>query len=222
MLIEYTKDRIHMRAFSYGVEVVALGTYSAGPQLEILSDEQLAGLAGSGNEEAFSLLVGRCSSMIQAQARRYRGTHLDVEDLAQEGFLGLLSAVKTYSNEKKTSFRTYAAVCIRHRMISAVRRAGEEPPVPDFAPEDSGEPGLPDEQESLDPAFLLMQREDDLRLQEWLEHILTPLEKRVLFYHLSAYSYDEIAQKMAIGPKAVDNALQRIRRKLSKSPLPSL
>ena len=67
-----------------------------------------------------------------------------------------------------------------------------------------------------------MQREETLRLQKWLEHILTPLEKRVLFYHLSAYSYEEIAQKLEIGPKTVDNALQRIRRKLSKSPLPSV
>ena len=97
---------------------------SAGLPLETLSDEQLAGLAEAGSEEAFSLLVGRCSSMIQAQARRYRGTHLDAEDMAQEGFLGLLSAVQTYRETKKTSFRTYASVCIRHRMVSAVRRAG--------------------------------------------------------------------------------------------------
>ena len=74
----------------------------------------------------------------------------------------------------------------------------------------------------MDPALLVMQREETLRLQKWLEHILTPLEKRGLFFHLSAYSYEEIAQKLEIGPKTVDNALQRIRRKLSKSPLPSV
>lgn len=193
---------------------------SAGPQLETLSDEQLAGLAGAGNEEAFSLLVGRCSSMIQAQARRYRNAHLDAEDMAQEGFLGLLSAVQTYRESKKASFRTYASVCIRHRMVSAVRRAGEEPPVPDFDPEE--DVGSAGRQDGADPALLVMQREEALRLQAWLEHILTPLEKRVLFYHLSAYSYEEIAQKLEIGPKTVDNALQRIRRKLSKSPLPSV
>lgn len=193
---------------------------SAGPQLETLSDEQLAGLAGAGNEEAFSLLVGRCSSMIQAQARRYRNAHLDAEDMAQEGFLGLLSAVQTYRESKKASFRTYASVCIRHRMVSAVRRAGEEPPVPDFDPEE--DVGSAGRQDGVDPALLVMQREEALRLQAWLEHILTPLEKRVLFYHLSAYSYEEIAQKLEIGPKTVDNALQRIRRKLSKSPLPSV
>ena len=196
---------------------------SAGLPLETLSDEQLAGLAEAGSEEAFSLLVGRCSSMIQAQARRYRGTHLDAEDMAQEGFLGLLSAVQTYRETKKTSFRTYASVCIRHRMVSAIRRAGGEPPVPGFDPEEeAGAAGVADGQGGVDPALLVMQREETLRLQKWLEHILTPLEKRVLFYHLSAYSYEEIAQKLEIGPKTVDNALQRIRRKLSKSPLPSV
>lgn len=109
--------------------MVALGANSAGPQLETLCDEQLARLAGAGNEEAFSLLIERCSPMIRMQAKRYLVSNLDAEDLAQEGFLGLLSAVRTYDPEKKASFQTYASVCIRHRMVSALRRAGGEPPV---------------------------------------------------------------------------------------------
>ncbi len=198
-----------------------MGANSAGPQLETLCDEQLARLAGAGNEEAFSLLIERCSPMIRMQAKRYLVSNLDAEDLAQEGFLGLLSAVRTYDPEKKASFQTYASVCIRHRMVSALRRAGGEPPVPDFDPEEEAEAAAIGGQ-GEDPAMLVVRREDTLRLQEWLEHILTPLEKRVLFYHLGAYSYEEIAQKLEIGPKTVDNALQRIRRKLSKFPFPSV
>ena len=97
--------------------------------LAALTDEQLVRLAEGEAEDAFGVLVSRCASMIQQQALRLRRVSIDAEDLAQEGFVGLLSAVRTFREGSGASFRTYAAVCIRNRMLSAVRRAcsGELP-----------------------------------------------------------------------------------------------
>lgn len=91
-----------------------------------LSDEQLAVLVRDSSEEAFSLLVSRCTGMIQFLATAFRQSGVDAEDLAQEGLLGLLFAARTFRENGGAAFRTYASVCIRRRMLSAVRRAGHE------------------------------------------------------------------------------------------------
>ena len=178
--------------------------------LAALTDEQLVRLAEGEAEDAFGVLVSRCASMIQQQALRLRRVSIDAEDLAQEGFVGLLSAVRTFREGSGASFRTYAAVCIRNRMLSAVRRAC------------SGE-HLEKEQEvpggmnggQADPAQLVVQRENAALLRRRLQETLTDLEYEVLMLFLGAYTYEEIAQRLHLTTKAVDNALQRVRRKLS-------
>lgn len=199
-----------------------MGANSAGPQLETLCDEQLARLAGAGNEEAFSLLIERCSPMIRMQAKHYLVSNLDAEDLAQEGFLGLLSAVRTYDPEKKASFRTYASVCIPppHGVRSAAcgrRAAGSRTSI-----RKRRRRLRPSADRGRTPRCWWCVGRTPCVCRSGSNIFLTPLEKRVLFYHLGAYSYEEIAQKLEIGPKTVDNALQRIRRKLSKFPFPSV
>lgn len=183
--------------------------------LESLSEEQLCRLARDVNDnDAFSLLVQRCTPMLRQQASQLRSSSLDAEDLVQEGILGLLSAVQTYREGGQASFRTYASVCIRRRMISAVRRAGFDPTGVDSLDE-AGETEPAAQEETSDPAHLLVRREDTKRLYSRLRQLLTPLEYQVLMYHLGAYSYEEIARALNIGEKTVDNALQRVRRKLS-------
>lgn len=184
-------------------------------ELESLNEEQLCGLArDAADNDAFSLLVRRYTPTLRSLAARFRHSHLDGEDLIQEGVLGLLSAVQTYREDGQASFRTYAGICIRRRMISAVRQAGVEPAGMDSLDEvPQAEPA--DQEETSDPARLLDRREDTQRLYGRLQELLTPLEYQVLMYHLGAYSYGETAQVLNIGEKAVDNALQRIRRKLS-------
>lgn len=183
------------------------------------SDEELALSAQNGCEDASGLLISRCASMIQQQALLFRSTWLDTEDLAQEGFLALLAAIRTFKTGGGASFRTYAMVCIRHRMLSAAKRAydRQDIPKPDWDGLDSEE-----DNESpasfvngqADPAHLLVEREDGERLRSRLQETLTELEYKVLMLYIGAYTYEEIAQQLQLSTKAVDNALQRVRRKL--------
>ena len=179
--------------------------------LNDLSDEELAVLAHDKNEEAFTRLVSRCSGMLKALSAKYCTGSWDPEDLLQEGLLGLLSAVQTYRPETEVSFRTYAYACAHNRMISALRRRGIE--AEPLCEEDE----LVSDSDNDDPAFLLVRHEELLHLRERLRAGLSTLEYRVLMAHLSGYSYREIAKQLGITEKAVDNARQRLRRKLAPS-----
>ena len=131
--------------------------------------------------------------------------------------MGLLSAVRTFREGSGASVRTYAAVCIRNRMLSAVRRAcsGELPSslYEDLEKEQEVPGGMNGGQ--ADPAQLVVQRENAALLRQRLQETLTDLEYEVLMLFLGAYTYEEIAQRLHLTTKAVDNALQRVRRKLS-------
>lgn len=188
----------------------------AGTDTERLSDEILAEQAGNGNEEAFTLLVHRHTSMVQSLAVRYRNPWSDAEDLAQEGLLGLLSAVRSYRADGGASFATYAMVCVRHRILSAVRRTVSQQNIPlsDLESWDAEDMAVLSDGQA-DPERMVLEREETSRLRNRLKQELTDLEYQVLMQYLSAYSYTEIAEKLAIGTKTVDNALQRIRRKLA-------
>ena len=189
--------------------------------LETKSDDELAFMVQKGCEDAFGELTKRCAVMIQAQAARLRSEWVDAEDLGQEGLLGLFAAARSYRPEGGAAFRTYAQICVRRRMISAAKRTytvchpgqlGEESPEEGDIP-----PSLASGQ--ADPAQLLVEQEDTAVLRGRLRELLTELEYEVLMLHLGAYTYDEIAGRLHVGTKSVDNALQRIRRKLASVPL---
>jgi RNA polymerase sporulation-specific sigma factor len=177
------------------------------------SEEQLLALAKAGDEQAFSLLVERCETMIRSQAIRLRTPRLESEDLVQEGLLGLLSAVRTYQPAGGASFSTYASVCVRNRMMSAIRRrSGEQQ---EFPVEDAvldGEIGGA----AQDPAVMMAERENYEHLLDQLRTLLTKLEYDVLMRYLNGDAYETIAAALQTDTKAVDNALQRVRRKLTK------
>lgn len=181
-----------------------------------MNDEQLAKLAREGQEEALTLLIHRYAPMVKLLAASFSSQQFETEDLAQEGMMGLLSAVRTY-NSDSASFRTYASVCVKNRILSEVKRSGaaKQVPVSELI-------SMDDEQESPlvhaaggdDPAQLVVQKEEVSRLKGRLRELLSPKEYGVLMLYLQAYAYDEIAQNMNMSCKAVDNALQRVRRKL--------
>lgn len=183
---------------------------------ESLSDEQLVALVVQGNGDAFAKLVSRCTPMIQQQAAKLRVSWLDTEDLAQEGLLGLYSAAQSYRENKNAKFRTYAYVCIRHRMLSAVQKAAG-----DHANVVADIHELADDASyaligQASPESLLVERDENARLMQRIQKLLSDMEYQVLMLHLGAFRYDEIAYRLNISTKAVDNALQRIRRKLSR------
>ncbi len=172
--------------------------------------EQLIQQAAAGDQEAFACLTRRMMPLLRSQIRQLEHAGTDEDDLFQEAMLGLLAAVRSYRPDGGASFTTYATVCVRHRLVSAVRhsapRAKREQPLDEDTPATDGQP---------DPADRLQQQEDALRLQAQLQQRLTPLEYRVLLARLQGCSYQEIATRLEVGKKTVDNAVQRLRHKMS-------
>lgn len=185
-----------------------------------LTDEELVAAAQAGSDEALSELISRSEPMVKMQAMRFCRFDLAEEDLAQEGLLAVLSAVNRFDTSKEVSFLTYASVCVRNRMISATQKYSAEHhfSLDDWSADVSETTGG-----QVDPAIMLAQKDADERLMRHLKTVLTDLEYRVLVHRLSAYSYAEISRDFQITEKAVDNAMQRVRRKLTVgSHLPDL
>ena len=168
--------------------------------------------AAAGDQEAFALLVRRMMPLIHDQMRRLGTVGVDDEDLVQEALMGLLAAVRTYRPDGGAAFTTYATTCIRNRLLTAVRRNGIRMDH-EQSLEDSPEVAVIHD----DPAHLLMYKEelDDLLTQMRIH--LTAMEYQVLMLWMRGFSYTEIAARLGITAKAVDNAIQRIRRKIGKS-----
>ena len=184
------------------------------------TDEELVLFAQNGSDEALAELIFRCESMVRMQAARFCRFDLSQDDLSQEGLLALLSAVNRFDASKEVSFLTYASVCVRNRMISAAQKYSTEH---HLSLDDWNSDIAESAEGQVDPAVMLAQRDEDERLMRHLKTVLTDLEYRVLLYRLSAYSYAEISRDFQITEKAVDNAMQRVRRKLTVgSRLPDL
>ena len=179
-----------------------------------ISDEQLCALASAGERSAEETLVLRHTRLVRMCARPFFLAGGDSEDLIQEGMLGLLAAIREFRPDRGARFATYARVCVRRRIISAVRSAsgGKHAPLNDYISlellsEEAGEDG---------PEDLIIRREALHALEADISESLTRLEKQVLARYLAGESYAEIAQAVGRSPKSVDNAVQRIRRKTAK------
>lgn len=164
--------------------------------------------AADGDRDAFAAIIERMTPLLHTQLSSFRGQGIEDEDLAQEALMGLLAAVRSYRPDGGASFTTYATTCIRNRLLSAVRRS-----TPQEVPLDE-DVDLPDP--NGDPALRLQEQETLDSLLARLRQRLTPMEYSVLLLRLSNHSYEEIAARLEISKKAVDNAVQRLRRKLSR------
>ncbi len=177
------------------------------PQLNETDDETLCRRAAEGDREAEGTLISRYLKMVRRFAGHHRGV-LDYEDLVQEGCIGLLDAIGSFDPSQNAKFGTFAYTCIRNRVYRAMQEAsGRQPPV---VPLDEGETAPA----SQDPEQLVLAREQLETAMQNLEVVLTPLEKKIFFAHLGGFDYQTIASTLHISQKSVDNALQRVRRKL--------
>ena len=188
-----------------------------------MTDEQLLELLKQGQTDAEEALVERYVRLVRICSRPHFLAGGDSEDLLQEGMLGLLSAVREYEGDKNCSFKTFAEVCIRNRIHSAIRSAARKKhaPLNDGVPLDV----LSDESKSQGPQFLQRDPEEQVLARESAEEFistysrcLSKLEAQILKLYLTGLSYEEIGKELARDSKAVDNAVQRIRRKLAKLP----
>ena len=195
--------------------------------LNSLSDVQLCAMCGQ-SSQAMEVLIQRYQKLVRACARPYFLAGADFDDLLQEGMLGLLRAVSLYDSQREVSFRTFAVVCIRNRLISAVRAAdspknrllNDSIPLCTFsldAPPD--EVNLPPTEKS--PEELLIGKEEFAEFHNRMTSALSPLEKRTLELYLEGLSYHEIAELLNRSIKSVDNAVQRIRKKIARQTIPA-
>ncbi|MDU7336970.1 MAG: sigma-70 family RNA polymerase sigma factor [Clostridium sp.] len=190
-------------------------------QLPELSDQQVAELVNEGNMDAFVELTARYIGLIRGKASAFRGVPIDAEDLYQEGLLGLLHAAHSYRSSGSASFKTYAGVCIYHQMVTACRSALSRKNLPlhnfvsfhDAEQNDCWTTSLMSDQ-IANPETLLIDRENLEGLRARINQSLSKMEQEVLFLYLNGCTYQEIAQKQVVTVKAVDNAIQRVRKKL--------
>lgn len=192
--------------------------------LKELPDEALCSLAVSGDRAAEELLVTRYNRVVRTCARPFFLAGGDSEDLTQEGMVGLIKAVREFDADKEASFRTFAEVCIRNRLYSALRASAREKhqalnqsvslDTPDFDSNSytSGTSNLA----QRDPEDSLIDREHTAALLSGVRKQLSEFEAKILGYYLDGLSCREIAETVGRPPKSVDNAVQRIRRKVAQ------
>ena len=190
------------------------------------TDEALCVRAVSGDRVAEEALVIRYNRLVRICARPYFLAGGDSEDLIQEGMVGLLAAIREYDPSKAAAFRTYAEVCIKNRLRSAVKAAARdkhtplnnsvpfEPPLFDGKGEQYAYHALVRQLE--DPEEIFLSRESFRERMEALMGQLSGFEANVLRLYLNGLSYSEIAAEVKKSPKSVDNAVQRIRRKVAQ------
>lgn len=180
------------------------------------SDEALALRAKGGEDEALAILIKRYASFVHARARSYSRGGPDADDLYQEGMIALLKAVRNYREDAPGRFKTFAAVCVNNKLISTVTAHMRDKNAPMRSYLSLGE-DVPEEALASpgdDPEQLLIASEETSARNRQIATLLSPFERQVLRLYLSSYSYDEMSRELGSSSKAVDNALQRVRRKL--------
>lgn len=191
-----------------------------------LKDEDIIAFAKKGDHIAFNYMLEKYKFLVKYVAKPYFLIGADHEDIIQEGMIGLFKAVNDFVPEKNDSFRFFAETCISRQIINAVRAANRSKHKPlneaislDHAgknEEDTGEAliDLLDPGTISDPADIMIAEEEDSSVERKVRQKLTDFERQVLNLFLQGYNYSEIAQATGKQYKAIDNALQRVRKKL--------
>ncbi len=188
---------------------------------ETLKDEELISLSRAGNHSAEEALILRYTSYVRSFARPYFLAGGDSEDLIQEGMIGVVKAISGFDTSGSVSFKTFAAMCIRNRIYSAIRHSMRDKnrPLNNYIPiggeEDESVAALsPDK--TVDPAEQIIGEESYRELLGTAEKLLSGFERQVLSLYLKGLSYAEISKSVGKPQKSVDNAISRIRRKFAQ------
>lgn len=185
-----------------------------GNSLSQLDDALLCSMVSEGSEPAFEEITHRYKALIRLISKEYSYPGFDVNDFMQLGLMGLYSACKTYKPDSSISFKNFAALCIRRRYISLVRTLWNQKSIPAdaFVPVEA----LEESAGSTNPEDLILDKENDTQFLELVKNRLSYMELCTLKGYVSGMSYSEIAAATGLDVKAVDNALQRVRKKLLK------
>lgn len=178
-----------------------------------LSDAELAQMVKSGNDLAFEEIVVRYVKLIASIASKYRAEGFETSDFIQEGLFSLLCACKTYNVKSGASFKNYAALCVENKFITILRKSQTKGAIPKESIVPIHDVEILND-ESTDPEQLLLNKEYLQGLLAGLKSKLSPMESKVFSFYLAGCTYVEMSRRLNLSVKAVDNALQRIRKKL--------
>ena len=192
----------------------------------LFNDEKLAELAQAGDETAEEVLINRYKELVKSRARMYFIAGADAEDVIQEGMIGLFKAVRDYCSDRDTLFRTFAAVCINRQIITAIKTAKRMKHGPlnnsislNRPLEESG--GEKDVIENIlaapvsNPEEMILIQDTIDEITSAMSQILSKFELQVWQLYISGQNYTDIAEKTGKSPKSINNALQRIKRKIA-------
>ena len=188
-----------------------------GKDYDTCTDEELIARLRAGEREITDYLIDKYKSLVRTRARALYLVGGDHEDLIQEGMLGLFKAVRDYRSGKEASFATFAGLCIDRQMYSAVASSQRQKHQPLNSFVSLSEPVSEQELRLVDeetPEEIMISRENVQGMYERIRERLSKFEYKVLELYLKGYDYTQIAEKLDRQPKAIDNALQRIRSKV--------
>jgi len=190
-----------------------------------MTDEDIALLAQEADGAALEYLLNKYKNFVRSRARSYFLIGADHEDIVQEGMIGLYKAIRDFRTDKLASFRAFAELCITRQIITAIKTATRQKHIPLNSYISLNKPIYDDENDrtlldviseeiASNPEDLLISQEDLSLIEGKIGEMLSPLEKQVLLRYLDGKSYQEISDELGRHVKSIDNALQRIKRKL--------
>ncbi|HOB43023.1 MAG: RNA polymerase sporulation sigma factor SigH [Bacillota bacterium] len=192
-----------------------------------LADEEIVELAKQGDSDAEEYLIHKYKNFVRAKARSYFLIGADREDIIQEGMIGLYKAIRDFKPDKLASFRAFAELCITRQIITAIKTATRQKHIPLNSYVSLNKPIYDEESDRTlldvlsgnkitDPEELVISREEFNDIEDKMDEFLSDLERDVLNAYLDGKSYQEIAIELNRHVKSVDNALQRVKRKLER------
>ncbi len=190
-------------------------------------DEEIIDETRTGDYKALEYLINKYKGFVRAKARTYFLIGADREDIIQEGMIGLYKAIRDFREDKLSSFRAFAELCITRQIITAIKTATRQKHIPLNSYISLNKPIFDDESDRTlmdiisedtinDPEEMVINREEFSGIEEKMGEILSGLECEVLGLYLEGKSYQEIAVDLDRHVKSIDNALQRVKRKLEK------
>lgn len=205
----------------------------AKPQREVseiyddMLDETIVEAARQGDDSAQEFLINKYKNFVRAKARSYFLIGADREDIIQEGMIGLYKAIRDFRNDKLASFRAFAELCITRQIITAIKTATRQKHIPLNSYISLNKPIYDEESDRTlldvlsgtkvtDPEELVISREEFVDIENKMGEFLSDLEWKVLMSYLDGRSYQEIAKELRRHVKSIDNALQRVKRKLER------
>ncbi|RIW30006.1 RNA polymerase sporulation sigma factor SigH [Bacillus salacetis] len=195
--------------------------------LETMDDEAVIEMVHQGESEALDFLIKKYRNFVRAKARSYFLIGADKEDIVQEGMIGLYKAIRDYKEDKLTSFKAFAELCITRQIITAIKTATRQKHIPLNSYVSLDKPIYDEESDRTlldvitgakitNPEELIINREEFDSMEDKMAELLSDLERKVLSLYLDGQSYQEISEELNRHVKSIDNALQRVKRKLER------